>query len=256
MWASQGALAGVDDAGRVRQVPARRHRQVGGRRQADQRERQEVVAVNSLKILSGGAAQGLVASVTQTFTAQTGWGVDGTFGAVGIMAAKLREGAPADVMISTAALIDELQREGLLTAASAAIGAVETSVAVREGDVSPSIGDEHALRDALLASDAIFVPDIVVVHRRHSRRKGAAPARHLRFRCRSTKSVSERRDGHARAGCLKGTAPDRLYAIDRDHHHNGIDAGRASAARVRAGHGLCRGRDRPRPGRFGRQNAR
>ena len=116
--------------------------------------------MNSLKILSGGAAQGLVAGVTQTFTAQTGWSVDGTFGAVGIMAAKLREGAPADVMISTAALVDELQRQGLLMAASAAIGAVETSVAVREGDASPSIGDEHALRDALLASDAIFVPDI------------------------------------------------------------------------------------------------
>ena len=117
--------------------------------------------MNSLKILSGGAAQGLVASVRQTFTAQTGWGIDGTFGAVGIMAAKLREGAPADVMISTEALIGELQRDGLLTAASAAIGAVETSIAVRAGDVLPSIGDEHALRDALLASDAIFAPDIV-----------------------------------------------------------------------------------------------
>jgi molybdate transport system substrate-binding protein len=117
--------------------------------------------VNSLKILSGGAAQGLVASITQTFTAQTGWSIEGTFGAVGIMAAKLRDGAPADVMISTAALIDELQRDGLLTAALAAIGAVETSVAVRADDVPPSIGDEHALRDALLASDAIFAPDIV-----------------------------------------------------------------------------------------------
>jgi molybdate transport system substrate-binding protein len=117
--------------------------------------------VNSLKILSGGAAQGLVARITQTFTTQTGWSIEGTFGAVGIMAAKLRDGAPADVMISTAALIDELQRDGLLTAASAAIGAVETSVAVRADDVSPSIGDEHALRDALLASDAIFAPDIV-----------------------------------------------------------------------------------------------
>jgi molybdate transport system substrate-binding protein len=115
----------------------------------------------SLKILSGGAAQGLVASVTQTFTAQTGWGIDGTFGAVGIMAAKLREGALADVIISTAALIDELQREGLLTTSSAAIGAVETAVAVRDGDAAPPIGDENELRGALLASDAIFTPDIV-----------------------------------------------------------------------------------------------
>ncbi len=43
MWDEPGRGAAGDDAGRVRQVPARRHRQVGGRRQADQRE-QAVVA--------------------------------------------------------------------------------------------------------------------------------------------------------------------------------------------------------------------
>lgn len=83
------------------------------------------------------------------------------FGAVGVMAAKLREGVAADVMISTAALIGELQREGLLTQPSAAIGSVETAVAVRAKDAAPAIGDEAALRDALLAADAIYVPDIV-----------------------------------------------------------------------------------------------
>ena len=112
-------------------------------------------------MLSGGAAQGLVAAVSAKFTAQTNWTIDGTFGAVGIMAAKLREGVAADVMISTAALIDELQREGLLTQPSAAIGSVETAVAVRAQDAAPAIGDEAALRDALLAADAIYVPDIV-----------------------------------------------------------------------------------------------
>jgi molybdate transport system substrate-binding protein len=77
------------------------------------------------------------------------------------MAAKLRDGEAADVMISTAALIDELQREGLLAQPSAAIGSVETAVAVRANDAAPSIGDEAALRAALLQADAIYVPDIV-----------------------------------------------------------------------------------------------
>jgi molybdate transport system substrate-binding protein len=117
--------------------------------------------VNSLKILSGGAAQGLVASVTDVFTAQTGRGIDGTFGAVGVMAAKLREGVACDVMISTAALIAELSGQGLLDGPAAALGAVETAVAVRDGDAAPAIGDGDALREALLASDAIYVPDIV-----------------------------------------------------------------------------------------------
>jgi molybdate transport system substrate-binding protein len=117
--------------------------------------------VNKLKILSGGAAHGLVASVTDAFTRQTGWGIDGTYGAVGVMAARLREGAPCDVMISTAALIAELKGQGLLVGGVAALGAVETAVAVRERDAAPAIGDEAALRAALLASDAIHVPDIV-----------------------------------------------------------------------------------------------
>jgi molybdate transport system substrate-binding protein len=118
--------------------------------------------VPSLKLLSGGAAQGLVAAITPQFTVATGWGIDGTFGAVGVMAAKLRSGDAADVMILTAALIEELTREGLLQAGSArAIGNVETAIAVRAGDRQPAIGDETVLREALLASDAIYVPDIV-----------------------------------------------------------------------------------------------
>jgi molybdate transport system substrate-binding protein len=132
-----------------------------GRREAHQRQ-YKVTRLNSLKLLSGGAAHGLVAAVTPQFTSKTGWSIDGNFGAVGGMAAKLRDGAAVDVMILTAALIEELTREGLLQVRSAAeIGAVETAIAVRAGDDAPAIGDENALRNALLAADAIFVPDIL-----------------------------------------------------------------------------------------------
>jgi molybdate transport system substrate-binding protein len=118
--------------------------------------------VPSLKLLSGGAAQGLVAAATSQFTATTGWSIDGTFGAVGVMASKLRGGEAADVLILTAALIEDLAQEGLLQAGSvSAIGKVETAIAVRAGDRPPAIGDETALREALLDSDAIYVPDIV-----------------------------------------------------------------------------------------------
>lgn len=118
--------------------------------------------MSSLKLLSGGAAQGLVASLTAQFTSRTGWSLDGAFGAVGGMAERFRKGEAVDVMISTAALIDEFAREGLLLAGSSqAIGKVETAIAVRAGDKPPPIGDETALRETLLAADAIFVPDIV-----------------------------------------------------------------------------------------------
>ena len=116
--------------------------------------------MNSLNILSGGAAQGLVGSLTQAFKAQTGFDIAGEFGAVGLMADKLRKGAPADIIILTAALLAKLAEEKLIVAASIAnVGLVETALAVRIGDPRVTVRDAAGLREALLASDAIFVPD-------------------------------------------------------------------------------------------------
>jgi len=53
--------------------------------------------MTALRILSGGAAQGLVASLAPKFKVQTGFDIEGEFGAVGAMADKLRSGTPADI---------------------------------------------------------------------------------------------------------------------------------------------------------------
>lgn len=114
----------------------------------------------SLNILSGGAAQGLVGSLSSAFEAQTGLEIAGEFGAVGAMAEKLRSGMPADMVILTSALVAKLSKEKLVVAASMAdVGLVETALAVRTGDPRVTASDTASLRDALLASDAIFVPD-------------------------------------------------------------------------------------------------
>lgn len=116
--------------------------------------------MTNLKILSGGAAQGLVTSLTSTFKAQTGFDISGEFGAVGAMAEKLRKGVPTDAVILTAALVAKLAEEKLVVAASVCdVGMVETALAVRKGDPLIKVRDEADLREALLASDAIFVPD-------------------------------------------------------------------------------------------------
>ena len=116
--------------------------------------------MTSLNILSGGAAQGLVASLAPTFKAQTGLGITGGFGAVGEMADKLRKGVPTDVVILTAALVAKLVEEELVVSSSIFdVGLVETALAVRKGDALLNVGDDADLREALLASDAIFVPD-------------------------------------------------------------------------------------------------
>jgi molybdate transport system substrate-binding protein len=116
--------------------------------------------MTTLNILSGGAAQGLVASVAADFKALTGFDIGGEFGAVGAMADKLRKGTPTDIVILTAKMIADLAGEKLVVPASVVdIGLVETAMAVRAGDPLVAVKDAASLRDAFLAADAIFVPD-------------------------------------------------------------------------------------------------
>ena len=117
----------------------------------------------SLNILSGGAAQGLVAILAPDFKAETGLDITGEFGAVGAMAEKLREGTLADIVILTAVLVAKLAEEKLVVPASITdVGLVETALAVRKGDPLVKVRDQADLREALLASDEIFVPDTKV----------------------------------------------------------------------------------------------
>lgn len=116
--------------------------------------------MTTVNILSGGAAQGLVRGLTEAFKAQTGFGIDGEFGAVGIMADKLRAGEPADLVILTQALLAKLTGEKLVTASSLAdIGQVETALAVRNRDPGVTVRTESDLREVLRSADAIYVPD-------------------------------------------------------------------------------------------------
>jgi molybdate transport system substrate-binding protein len=120
----------------------------------------EIEPMTSLKILSGGAAQGLVGKLAPLFKTKTGFEVHGSFGAVGTMADKLRAGEPADLVILTQALVAKLGEEGLVSIATAKdVGVVETALAVRTRDATISVPDQASLRAALLASDAIHVPD-------------------------------------------------------------------------------------------------
>jgi molybdate transport system substrate-binding protein len=113
-----------------------------------------------VNILSGGAAQGLVRGLADAFKAQTGCGIEGEFGAVGIMADKLRAGAPTDLVILTQALLAKLAEEKLVIPSSIAdLGRVETALAVRNRDPKVIVKTDADLREVLRSADAIFVPD-------------------------------------------------------------------------------------------------
>jgi len=116
--------------------------------------------VTTVTILSGGAAQALVRGLTEAFKAQSGLGIDGEFGAVGVMADKLRASTPADLVILTQALLAKLAEEKLVIPTSIAdVGRVETALAVRSRDPEVTVKTEADLRDVLRDADAIYVPD-------------------------------------------------------------------------------------------------
>ena len=117
--------------------------------------------MSQLSILSGGAAHGLLASLTPAFKARTGFDIAGEFGAVGVMADKLRNGVATDIIILTQALVGKLADEKLVVPSSITdVGLIETALAVRSHDAKVTVNNDDDLRAAFLAADAIFVPDI------------------------------------------------------------------------------------------------
>ncbi len=116
--------------------------------------------MTTVNILSGGAAQGLVRGLAEAFKAQTGFGINGEFGAVGVMAEKLRANTPADLVILTQTLVARLAAEKLVSPSSIAdVGRVETALAVRSRDPRVNAKTDADLRDVLRSADAIYVPD-------------------------------------------------------------------------------------------------
>ncbi len=116
----------------------------------------------TLNLLCAGAAQGLVKALQGRFAELTGATLQARFGAVGAMKEALFAGEPCDVMVVTAAMIDELVANGRLAGTGRAdLGRVRTGVAVKAGVPHPDVATAHSLRAALLASRAVYFPDPV-----------------------------------------------------------------------------------------------
>ncbi|MEZ5707341.1 MAG: substrate-binding domain-containing protein [Burkholderiaceae bacterium] len=114
----------------------------------------------TIKLLSGGAVQGLVAQLHDSFLAETGCHIECVFDAVGTIEGGLSDGEPADLIALTDAQITQMEQDGLVVAGSARIlGVVKTGIAVRKGDKAPDIGTIDDLEAALLAAEGIYIPD-------------------------------------------------------------------------------------------------
>ncbi|WP_372657889.1 molybdate ABC transporter substrate-binding protein [Hydrogenophaga sp.] len=113
-----------------------------------------------IKMLSGGAVQGLVAQLQESFLTETGCEVECVFDAVGAIKDGLVDGDKADLVALTDAQITQMGRDGHVVMDSARIlGVVKTGVAVRKGDQVPDVSTSAALEAALLAAEGIYIPD-------------------------------------------------------------------------------------------------
>jgi molybdate transport system substrate-binding protein len=116
--------------------------------------------MDTLHVLSGGAAQGLVTQLQEQFAATQGCKIEGTFGPVGLMREKLLAGEPCDVMILTGEQISQLASQGQMLAGSArALGRVKTGVAVKAGAPVPPVDTSKALEALLRKAEGIYFPD-------------------------------------------------------------------------------------------------
>jgi len=118
--------------------------------------------MGTLHVISAGAAQSVVERVGREMAAAGIATLAATFGAVGMQKDKLLGGAPADVVLLTAALIDELIGAGHVRPGTRAdLGPVGSGVAVCAGTARPDVSTPEGLRGALLGASAIYIPDPV-----------------------------------------------------------------------------------------------
>ncbi len=116
--------------------------------------------MSNIRIFSGGAAHGIVSTLTPAFTAATGLGIDGTFSAVGGLKARILAGERPDLAILTAAIAVELEAKGIaMPGESRAIGDVATAVALKADAAMASVSTAEDLRALLIRADAIYFPD-------------------------------------------------------------------------------------------------
>src|SRR5689334_13802448 len=113
-----------------------------------------------LRVLSAGAAKGLLQEVEPSFCSTAAVKIQFTFGAVGAVKQKYLAGEPCDVIVLTEVLIDELARQGRVDAGYIRpLGKIRTGFAVRVGEPLPDISDTASLRRSLLAAREVHYGD-------------------------------------------------------------------------------------------------
>src|SRR6266853_4539890 len=113
-----------------------------------------------ITVLAAAAVEQPFEAVVHAFERDSGNKVTVSFGSVGAIAAKLKSGDKADLVISSTAAVAAAEKDGTARAGSrAVVGRAEIGVAVRNGTSAPDISTADAFKKALLAAKSVSYTD-------------------------------------------------------------------------------------------------
>jgi molybdate transport system substrate-binding protein len=113
-----------------------------------------------IKLLCAVALQPGMVALMPDFEKSSGHKVTIAYGTAGAVADRVQKGEAADIVISAAPLVDQLQAQGKVVAGSRVIIAkVGVGVFVRKGAVKPDISSADAFKRSMLAARSIAYPD-------------------------------------------------------------------------------------------------
>ncbi len=113
-----------------------------------------------IKVLAAGAVEEPFKHQAADFARESGHKVDASFGSVGALQAKLKGGEKPDVIVLSAAAMDELDKAGSLVAGSRAeLGRAVAGLAVKAGAPQPDISTPDAFKKTLLSARMVAYTD-------------------------------------------------------------------------------------------------
>ena len=116
-----------------------------------------------LKVISAGAVRGLIAQIIDDYSRQSGQRFDFTVGTTGQLRAIISSGQHADLVITSAPLMGELEKTGNIASGSRAdLGRVGLGVVVRDNANIPDVSTADAFKRAMIQAWRIAITDPAV----------------------------------------------------------------------------------------------
>jgi molybdate transport system substrate-binding protein len=113
-----------------------------------------------LHVIAAGAVRGILGGMIEEYSRQTGVKVTFTAGPTGLLRDTINAGKPADLVITSAPLMAELETSGkIVTGSRTDLGRVGMGVVVRAGTPEPDISTPAAVKSALVKAQSIAFTD-------------------------------------------------------------------------------------------------